>query len=263
MLDSDQTHYQSAFAQFDSQLNELCDTDLGQKLHDPLIVQSSKIARRISTALNRLRDTVYDIRSEHGSKGPNRDWNPFIANPPPATPLLKRRISALESEIVRLKDTMEKRNMELEYASVRLDENREEMSNANKTIEKLGGQLASEYETNKRFDQAAEQYDLLSRLKDKEFNQKKSKNDSAGADKKFGSATVIEKAKCCFMPADSQKPSGPCDRCSRKGRRSTTTIDPRDPRTVKLSSNYVPPYVRRVWHPNMRKQRISTSTNRS
>ena len=182
MLDSDHTHYQSSFAQFDSQLNELRDTDLGQKLHDPLVVQSSKIARRLFTALNRLRDTVYEIRSEHGSQGPDRDWNPFIANPPPATPLLKRRISALESEIVGLKDTMGKRNMELEYASVRLDENREEMSNANKTIEKLGGQLASEYEANKRFDQAAEQYDLLSRLKDKELNQKKSKNDNVGAD---------------------------------------------------------------------------------
>ena len=182
MFDSNHTHYQSAFAQFDSQLEEICETDLGQKLHDPLIVRSSRSASRLFNALNKLRDTVYDIRSEYGSQGPDRDWNPFIPKPPPRTPSSKRRISALESEVIELKDTTEKRNMELEQATVRLDEYREEISKANKTIEKLRCRLASEYETNKRFDQAAEQYDFLSRLKDKELNQKKSKNDSVGAD---------------------------------------------------------------------------------
>ena len=182
MSDSNHAHYQSAFAQFDSQLEEICETDLGQKLHDPLTVRSSPTARRLFNALKTLRDTVHDIRSYYGSRGPERDWNPFIPRPPPRTPSPNRRISALELEVIELKDTTEKRDMELEQASVRLDEYREVISKANKTIEKLGCQLASEYETNKRFDQAAEQYDFLSRLKDNELNQKKSKNDRVGAD---------------------------------------------------------------------------------
>lgn len=181
-LDSNHTHYQSAFAQFDSQLKEICETDLGQKLRDPDIVESSTNATRLFNALNRLRDIVYDIRSKYGSQGPNRIWNPTISKPPPPTPSLKRRISALELEDIELKDTTEKRDMELEQASVRLDEYRDEISKANKTIENLGCQLASEYETNKRFDQAAEQYDFLSRLKDEELNEKRSTNDSMGAD---------------------------------------------------------------------------------
>ena len=152
MLDSNHTHYQSAFAQFDSQLKEICETDLGQKLRDPDIVESSTNATRLFNALNRLRDIVYDIRSKYGSQGPNRNWNPTISRPPPPT------------------------------ASVRLDEYRDEISKANKTIENLGCQLASEYETNKRFDQAAKQYDFLSRLKDEELNEKRSANDSVGAD---------------------------------------------------------------------------------
>ena len=175
-------HYQYAFAQFDSQVKEICETDLGQKLHDPLIVQSSGSARRLFNALNQLRITVYDIRSEYGFQGPDRDWNPLIPKPPPRTPSPERQISTLELEIDELKDTLEKRNIELEKASVRLDEYREEISNANRTIEKLGCQLASEYETDRKFDQAAEQYDFLSRLKNEELNQKKSNNDSVGAD---------------------------------------------------------------------------------
>ncbi len=182
MLDSNHTHYQSAFSQFDSQLKEICETDLGQKLRDPDIVESSTNATRLFNALNRLRDIVYDIRSKYGSQGPNRNWNPTISKPPPPTPSLKRRISALELEVIELKDTTEKRDMELEQASVRLDEYRDEISKANKTRENLGCQLASEYETNKRFDQAAEQYDFLSRLKDEELNEKRSTNDSVGAD---------------------------------------------------------------------------------
>ena len=183
MSASNRTDYQSAFARFDSQVKEICETDLGQKLlHDPLIVQSSRSARRLFNALKQLRDTVYDMRSDYGVQGPARDWNPFVPNPPPRTPSPERRISALELEVIELKDTTEKRNMELEQASVSLDEYREEISKANKTIEKLGCQLASEYEASKRFDQAAEQYDFLSRLKDEELNQKKSNNDSEGAD---------------------------------------------------------------------------------
>ena len=179
---SNHAHYQYAFAQLDSQVKEICETDLFQKLHDPLIVQSSNSAWHLFNALKRLRDTVYVIRKEHGREGPIRDWNPFIPKPPPRTPSPERRISALEVEVIELKDTTKKRNMELEQASVRLDEYREELSKANKIIEKLGCQLASEYETNKRFDRAAEQYDFLSRLKDEELNQKKSNNDSVGAD---------------------------------------------------------------------------------
>ena len=175
-------HYQSAFARFDSQVKEICETDLGQKLYDPLIVQSSRSAGRLFTALNQLRNTVYDIRSDYGIQGPTRDWNPSIPKPPPRTPSPERRLSALESEVIELKETTKKRNRELEKASVRLDEYREQISKANKTIEKLGCQLASEYETNKKFDLAAEQYDFLSRLKDEELNQKKSNNDSVGAD---------------------------------------------------------------------------------
>ena len=182
MLDSNHNHYQSAFAQFDSQLKEICETDLGQKLRDPVIIESSINATRLFDALNRLRDIVYDIRSKYGSQGPNRNWNPTISNPPPPTPSLKRRISALELEVIELKDTTEKRDMELEQASVRLDEYRDEISIANTTIENLGCQLASEYETNKRFDQAAEEYDFLSRLKHEELNEKRSTNDSMGAD---------------------------------------------------------------------------------
>ena len=179
MLDSDHTHYPTAFAQFDSLLKEISETDLGQKLQDPDIVESSTNATRLFNALNRLRSIVYDIRSKYGSQGPDQNWNLFIPNPPPPTPSLKRRITALEFEIIELKDTMEKRDMELEQASFRLDEYREEISKANETIENLGCQLASEYETNRRFDQAAEQYDCLSRLKDEELNKE---NDSVGAD---------------------------------------------------------------------------------
>ena len=180
MLDSNHTHYQSAFAQFDSQLKEICETDLGQKLRDPDIVESSTNAKRLFNALNRLRDIVYDIRSTYGSQGPNRDWNPTISKPPPPTQSLKRRISALELEVIELKHTTEKKDLELEQASVRLDGHRDEISKANTTIENLGCQLASQYETNKRFDQAAEQYNFLSKLKNKEVNEKRSKNDSVG-----------------------------------------------------------------------------------
>lgn len=179
---SNHAHYQTAFTQFDNQLKEICETNLGQKLHDPLIVQSSQIAWRLSNALNKLRDTVYDIRLDHGFRGPDRDWNPFIPKPPPRTPSPDRRISALELEVIELKETTEKTNIELEQALARLDNYREQISKANQTIERLGCQLASEYETNRRFDQAAEQYDFLSRLKDEELNQKISKNDSVGAD---------------------------------------------------------------------------------
>ena len=179
MADFNHAHYQSAFAQFDSQLKEICETDLGQKLQNP---QPSRSARRLFNAFKTLRDTVYDIRLDYGSQGPDEAWNPFIPKPPPRTPSPNRRIIALDLEVIELKDTTEKLNMKLEQASVRRDEYREEISKANKTIEELGYQLASEYETNKRFVQAAEQYDFLSRLKDKELNQKKSKNDSVGAD---------------------------------------------------------------------------------
>ena len=182
MSDSDHTHYQSAFAQFDSQLKKICETHLGRKLRDPDIVESSQNATRLFNALNGLRDIVYNIRSRYGSQGPKRNWNPNISESPPPTPSLKRRISALELEVIELKYTTEKRDMELEEASVRLDEYRDEISKANKTIENLGCQLASEFETNKRFDQAAEQYDFLSRLKDEELNEKRLTNDSVGAD---------------------------------------------------------------------------------
>ena len=181
MLDSNHTHYQSAFAQFDSQLKEICETDLGQKLRDPDIIESSTNAKLLFDALNRLRVIVYDIRSTYGSQGPNRIWNPTISKPPPPTPSLKRRISALESEVIELKDVIEIRDMELEQAGVRLDEYRDDISKANTTIKNFGCQLASEYKTNKRFDQAAEQYDFLSRLKDEEVKGKRSTNDSVGA----------------------------------------------------------------------------------
>ena len=182
MLDSNHTHYHSAFAQFDSQLKEICETDLVQKLRDPDIVDSSTNATRLFNALNRLRDTVYDIRSNYGSQGPNRDWNPRISKPPAPTPSLKRRISVLESEVIELKDTAEKKDMKLEQASARLDEYRGEISKANTNIEDLRCQLASEYGTHKRFDQAAEQYDFLSRLKGKEMNEKRSTKDKVRAD---------------------------------------------------------------------------------
>ena len=181
MLDSNHTHYQTAFAQFDSQLKEICETDLGQKLRDPDIVESSTNATCLFNALNRLRAIVCDIRSKHGSQGPNRNWNPTISKPPPPTSSLKRRISALEIEVIELKDTTRKKDKELEQASVKLHEYRDGISKANTTIENLGCQLASEYETNKRFDQAAEQYDFLSRLKDEELNKKRLKSDSVGA----------------------------------------------------------------------------------
>lgn len=182
MSASNHAHYQSAFAQFDTQVKEICETDLGQNLQDPLIVQSSRTARRLFNALNRLRDTVYNIRSDYGFRGPVRDWNPYVPKPPPRTPSLERRLSDLELEVIELKDTTEKRDRELEQADVLLNEYREEISKANKTIEKLGYQLASEYETNKRFDQAAEHYDFLSRIKEEELNQKKSNHDRVGAD---------------------------------------------------------------------------------
>ena len=177
MSDSNHTHDQSAFAQFDSQLEEICRTDLVQKLHDPDIVESSTNAKLLVNALNRLRDVVYDIRSNYGSQGPNRNWNPTISKPPPPIPSLKRRISALELELIELKDTVEKRDIEL-------DEYRDEISIANTNIENLRCQLASEYGTHRKFDQAAEQYDFLSRLKDKELKEKGSKNDSVRADAK-------------------------------------------------------------------------------
>ena len=173
---------QTAFAQLDSQVREICETDLGRKLCDPDRVPSSRSARDLSYALKQLRDTIYYIRRADGLDGPDRDWNPFIRKPPPRTPSPERRISALESEVIELKDTTEKRTMELEQATVRLDECREEIFEANKTIEKLGCQLASEHETNKRFDQAAEKYEFLSRFKNLELNQRKSNNDSVGAD---------------------------------------------------------------------------------
>ena len=182
MLDSNHTHYQSAFAQFDSQVKEIGETDLGQKLRDLDIVETSIDATRLFNALNRLRDIVDDIRSRYGSQGPDRNWNPIISKSPPPTLSLKRRISALELEVIELKDTTKKRDMELEKAGVRLDKYRGEVSKANTTIEDLGCQLASEYETNKRFDQAAEQYDFLSRLKDEKLNEKRSGKDSVGAD---------------------------------------------------------------------------------
>ena len=182
MSASNHAQYQTAFAQFDSRVKDICETYLGQKLRDPFIVQSSRSARHLFDAMDQLRDTVNDIRSDHGDRGPERDWNPFIPKPPPRTPSPERRISALELEVIELKDASEKRNLELEQASVRLDEYHEEISKANKTIEKLGCELASEYETNRRFERAAEQYDFLSRLKDEELNQKKSNNDSVGAD---------------------------------------------------------------------------------
>ena len=182
MSDSNHNRYQSAFAQFDRQLKEICETDLGQKLRDPDILESSINATCLFDALNRLRDIVYDIRSKYGSQGPNRNWNPTISKPPPPTRALKRQISALELEVIELKDTTEKKDRELEQASVRLDEYRDKNSKANRTIENLGRQLASEYETNKRFDQAAEEYNFLSRLKDEEMNEKRSTNDSMGAD---------------------------------------------------------------------------------
>ena len=182
MSGSNHTYNQSAFAQFDSQVEEICESDLGQSLYDPRVNESSRPARRLFNALNQLRDTVNDIRSDYGDRGPNRDWNPLIPKPPPRTPSPQRRISALESKVIELEETAEKRNMELEQASFMLDEYREDISKANRTIEKLGCQLASQYETNKRFDQAAEQYDFLSKLKDEELNQKKSNNDRVGAD---------------------------------------------------------------------------------
>ena len=182
MLDSNHTHYQSAFAQFDSQLREICETDLGQKLRDHNIIESSINATRILDALNRLSDIVYDIRSRYGSQGPNRNWNPTISKTSPTTPSLKRRISALELEVIQLEDATEKKDMELVQASIRLDKYRDDISKANMTIESLGCQLASEYETNKKFDQAAEQYNFLSRLKDEELNEKRSTDDSMGAD---------------------------------------------------------------------------------
>ena len=182
MLDSNHTHDQSAFAQFDSQLKEICETDLVQKLRGPHIIESSRSATRLLDALNRLRDVVYDIRLSYGSQGPDRDWNPTISKLPPPTSSLKRRISALELEVTELKDTAKTRDMELEQARVRLDDYRDENSKANTNIENLGCQLASEYGTHKKFDQAAEQYDFLSRLKDKELNEKRSKNDSVRAD---------------------------------------------------------------------------------
>ena len=182
MSGSNHAYNQSAFAQFDSQVEEICESDLGQRLHDRHTVRSSESARCLFNALNQLRDTVRDIRSDYGLQGPKRKWNPLIPKPPPRTPSPQRRISTLESKVIELEETAEKRNTELEQASVMLDEYREDISKANRTIEKLGCQLASEYETNKRFDQAAEQCDFLSKLKDEELNQKKSNNDSVGAD---------------------------------------------------------------------------------
>ena len=182
MLDSDRTRYRSAFAQFDSQLKEIWETNLGQKLRDRDIIQSSTNAKLLFNALNRLRSIVDDIRSKHGSQGPIRNWNPTISKPPLSSSSLKRRVSALEWEVIELKDSAEKKDTELEEASIKLDKSRDKTSKANTTIESLRCQLASEYATNKRFDQAAEQYDFLSRLKDDELNEKRSTSNSVGAD---------------------------------------------------------------------------------
>ena len=182
MSASNHADSQTAFAQLDSQVREICETDLGRRLCDRRRFQSSRSASRLSSALIQLHDTIDYIRSEYGSEGPGGDWNPDIPKPPPRTPSPQRRISALESEVIELKDAMEERTMELVQATVRLDEYREKLLEANKIVEELGRQLASEHETNKRFDQAAEQYDFLSRFKGLELDQRKSDNDSVGTD---------------------------------------------------------------------------------
>ncbi len=91
------------------------------------------------------------------------------------------QVSALEIEIEELKKKTDKSDMELDKTSLRLEEYREKFSEANDTIESLRYQLALEYKSNRMYDLAAEQFNSLSRLKEKQVSQKKLKKDKAGA----------------------------------------------------------------------------------
>ncbi len=185
-------HYDSAFARFYSQVQEIHDTPLGQELYDARTYQSSNEARRLLNALDKLYSTVCDIRSDHGSQGPSAVWNPKIlarhqpfndpnGQTPPRTPSPMPQVSALEIEIEELKKKTEKSDMELDKTSFRLEEYREKFSEANDTIESLRYQLALEYKSDRMYDLAAEQFDSLSRLKEKQVSQKKLKKDEACA----------------------------------------------------------------------------------
>ena len=192
MPESPRAHYQSAFAQFYDQVQEIRDTVLGQKLYDARTFQSSNIARRLFNALNELNSAVCDVHSHYGSQGPNAAWNPETParnqpyNDPsqqthPPTPSTKQQISALEDENRELMSIIENRNAELDQASHRLDEHSRDISEANEDIESLRRQLASEYKSNRRFDLAAEQLGSLAQGKAKVLSQKRLKNDEDGA----------------------------------------------------------------------------------
>ena len=182
----------TAFAEFYSRVQEIRDSVLGQNLYDTRTYHSSNDARHLFQALEKLNNTVENIRVEYGIQGPNAGWNPRVlarngaySNPngqtPPHNPSSQPQGSAHGSEINELREQAEKRNEELDQAKFKLDQLRQETSDANETIESLRHQLASEHKANKKFDLAAEQFDSLSRIKSKEMTEKKLKKDKPGA----------------------------------------------------------------------------------
>ncbi|KAG8533993.1 uncharacterized protein KY384_000835 [Bacidia gigantensis] len=185
MPNRNQPPYESSFSKFYSQVQQLCDSTLGQSLYDVRTIESSDDAELLYKAMNKLHAAVRKVRSDHGSQGPNTPWNPVFAQgagaqmppTPPDTPPTHRRNSDLKSDIEKLNKEINR----LEKKSAKLDETRQELSKANENVETLANALASEYEVNKHYRSAAEQYEFLSKIKEKDMRQKKLKKDDDGA----------------------------------------------------------------------------------
>ena len=183
-------NYRTAFEQFYYLVQELRNTPLAENLYSSYR-RSSTEAGRLFRSFDELYDNVRSIsQGLDGVEGPNTSWNPMLprrstqrpgrqpANDhrpqtPPDTPPRRPRPEDV-SEIDKLKNTLDERNNELALALSQLHEDK-------KSIISLRKAAASHHKHAKEFDLAAEQYDLLSKAREEEKDEKKAKKDKTGA----------------------------------------------------------------------------------
>ena len=177
--------YSTAFAEFDKQVHEIYTSSLSEKVNDVRIYKASKTASRLCDTLDELNEIVGDIRTRSGPQGPDAPWNPPVPSSSNQTnsgsdDLPQRRPSG-KSKTDKSQKNGDKTDAELEKVSQELDQSKSALKDANKTIENLRDRLASEYKKNKKYAQAAEEFDQLAKLKGEEVKQKQKKKDGDGA----------------------------------------------------------------------------------
>jgi hypothetical protein len=194
--------YTTPFADFCVQLNDLAASDLARNLAKWNRVHD------IAHALNQLISATNRVQSDHGVNGPLTPWNEPMLAPrshhsarssspytPPRTPNsdsssvqlerklddLRRRLQECNAQIAAQVEELASQRETLATTHKTVQEQQSIITDTNSTVKSLRQRLADQYTAAGRNSLAADQYDKLQAMLDKDVKNRRSYQDSTGA----------------------------------------------------------------------------------